>query len=381
MPLPVVKLGGGFFWYFAALGLFAPWWPLYLSDRGFGALQIGLLMGVFSALRVLGPPVVAHWADASGQRLRVARATAAAAIVAIMVFPWLDGFCAFAVLLACYSAAWNGLLSVYDAHVLGRLRADTGRYARLRLWGSIGFILTSAAGGWWLGLSGIGALPWSIAALLGLALASLLSLDAGHEGRQPAPRTPLGPSFADRRVWVFLLVAFLMVASMGAYNNFFSLLLERHGYSRGAIGLLWAWGATAEIAVFAGAPWLLARYSLRAIMISALALTALRWIVLVSFIDVPAIVFASQTLHLASFGLFHLASVALAQTLFPPAALARGQSLLGSLGYGLGGMSGALASGWLWDHVGPESPYLAAVLVVLCALGVAVAGLRPGPYR
>ncbi|MCC7198604.1 MAG: MFS transporter, partial [Gammaproteobacteria bacterium] len=73
--------------------------------------------------------------------------------------------------------------------------------------------------------------------------------------------------------------------------------------------------------------------------------------------------------------------VALAQTLFPPAALARGQSLLGSLGYGLGGMSGALASGWLWDHVGPESPYLAAVLVVLCALGVAVAGLRPGPYR
>lgn len=377
---PVLRLGGGFLAFFAALGLFMPWWPLYLTERGFDAIQIGILMSTVAAFRVLGPPFVAHLADHLGRRLAIARISVLGAAAAIAVFPWLGGFAAFAAALAVYSVTWNGVLSVYDAHVLWRLEADTGRYARLRAWGSVGFIATSAAGGWWLDRVGMAALPWSIAGLLLVTFALLVSLDAGQEARSKGPPVPLGPLWRDRRVWAFLLVAFLMVASHGPYNNFFSLLLEGQGYSRAAIGLLWAWGAVAEIGVFMVAPWLLGRFSLRALMYAALAATAIRWAALAAWPDQPVLVFGTQTLHLASFGIFHLCSVAFAQSLFPPGALARGQSLLGSVGYGLGGMTGALGAGWLWQHAGSRAPYAAAALVVICAIGVAALGLRPGPY-
>ncbi len=115
----------------------------------------------------------------------------------------------------------------------------------------------------------------------------------------------------------------------------------------------------AEIGVFLLARRLLARFSLRSLTVFALGAAALRWLALALWADTGAVVFAAQTLHLASFGLFHLCSVSIAQVLFPRDAAARGQALHGSLGFGLGGMVGALASGWLWREVSPEAAFMA----------------------
>jgi PPP family 3-phenylpropionic acid transporter len=370
-----VKLAATYFWYFAAIGLFVPFWPLYLKDRGYSAVDIGLITALYAAMRVVGPPAYAHSADATGRRLAACRRGALAALACIVALPFLGTLGTLALAVAALSTVWNGLMAVYDAYVLSRLDADAGRYGVLRVWGSLGFIMTSAGGGAFLAFTGSAALPWMMAATVALTAWTLYRLDAGDERRLETRPTSLAWAFRDRRVLSFLLVSFLLLASLSSYYNFFSLFLERHGYSRGVIGFLWSWGVIAEIAVFLLAPWLVARFSLHTLMLVALGATALRWTALASLPQFFAVVFITQTLHMASFGLFHLTSVALVQALFPPEAAARGQALQGSIGYGAGGIVGSLGSGWLWDHVGPAAPYYAGAIGVTCGLAVAAIGL------
>lgn len=372
-------MAGGYFWYFATIGLFAPYWPLYLEHHGLDAVAIGLVMSVFAAMRVLGPPLCAHWADASGRPLSLLRAALVVAAGCALAFHWVRGFWGIVAVLAVYSALWNGVMSIYDAHVLGRFGSNAARYGRLRLWGSIGFIVASMAAGPGLERAGIDLLPWVWAALIGFTWVSILGLGPGSTASARGPAVPVGAVLRDRRVQVFLLLSFLMLASHGAYYNFFSLYLERNGYGGAAIGAYWAWGVAAEIGIFVAAPQLLRRFPLASLMVAALAATAVRWSVLAAWPGSPLMVFLAQTLHLASFGLFHLCSVSLAQALFPRGAAARGQALHGSIGFGLGGMVGALVAGWVWREVSPEAAFIACAGIAFLATTIAAAGLRGLP--
>ena len=145
----------------------------------FLAVAIGLVMSVFAAMRILGPPLYAHWADASGRPLGLLRAALVVAAGCALAFQWVQGLLGIVVVLAVYSALWNGVMSIYDAHVLGRLGSDAARYGRLRLWGSIGFIAASMAAGPGLERAGIELLPWAWAALVGLTWLSILGLGPG----------------------------------------------------------------------------------------------------------------------------------------------------------------------------------------------------------
>lgn len=376
------RLAAGYFWYFTAIGLFVPYWPLYLDARGFDAVQIGLLMSVFAALRVVGPPLYAHWADVSGRPLALLRGAALAALACLAAFPWVGSLAAFALLLAAYSALWNGVMSVYDAHVLEELGPEAGRYGTLRLWGSVGFIATSVLAGGLLDGARVTALPMAIAVLVGCTWLALRGLGPGAPAGPRRPPAPLGPALRDRRVHAFLAVSFLMLLSHGAYYGFFSLYLELHGYSRLAIGALWAWAVVAEIGVFLVARRLLARFSLRALTVAAVAATALRWTLIAAVPAEAGLMVFAQALHLASFGLFHLCAVNLARRLFPAGAAARAQALHGSVGYGLGGMLGALASGWAWEQAGPSAAFALAAAAAALGVIVALAGLgRLPPER
>lgn len=374
-----VRMAGGYFWYFATVGLFAPYWPVYLDYRGLDAVGIGLVMSVFAAMRVLGPPLYAHWADASGRPLALLRAALAVAACCALAFHWVHGLWGILAVLAVYGALWSGVMSVYDAHVLGRCGTDAARYGRLRLWGSVGFIVASVVAGPGLERSGIELLPWAWAVLVGLTWVVIRGLGPGATAGPREPVEPIAGALRDRRVQVFLLLSFLMLASHGAYYNFFSLYLERHGYGGAAIGAYWAWGVTAEIGIFLAAPQLLGRYPLASLMTLALAATAVRWATLAIWPGSPFAVFLAQTLHLASFGLFHLCSVSLAQALFPRGAAARGQALHGSIGFGLGGMIGALVAGWVWQDVSPEAAFMACAGMASLAAVIAGIGLRSLP--
>ena len=188
----------------------------------------------------------------------------------------------------------------------------------MRLWGSIGFILTVVALGRlfeWLSLD---IYPVALVAIMaGIVLASLWVPNAQPPGPARAQRW-WRLSQATGQPWRgrVLRVRALMQLSHGPYYTFLTLHLERLGYARGTIGMLWALGVVAEVLMFLAMSWILARFSLRRVLLASLLLAALRWWLLGTFAEYPGVLLFAQLLHAATFGSFHAAAIAFVQRSF-----------------------------------------------------------------
>lgn len=378
-------LAAGYFAYFCVVGVFTPYISLWLAAQGHSALVIGQLLALASALRIFGPFAVAWVFDHAQSRRRWFVGAALVATVlwgVVAAWPWLaagggPSLALLALVFALYSLSFNSLMSAYDAFVLDCLGTAQRDYGQLRWWGSVGFIFSSVLLGQWVAVAGPGVVLWGLLGGGVVTVLCFLRLPADPpRTAAPAPAGAVAAALRQPLVWVFVGVGFLQQAGFGAYYTFFSLYLQQHGYGARHIGLLWAWGVVAEIAVFLAGPWLVARLRLRTLLQLALLGTALRWVLLAVFVDQVSLVWLAQTLHLAGFGLFHTVGVLLMPRLLPPGAAARAQALSGSLAWGLGGMAGSLLAAAVWNGAGPVPAFQVSALLALAAAALAWGGLR-----
>jgi PPP family 3-phenylpropionic acid transporter len=161
----------------------------------------------------------------------------------------------------------------------------------------------------------------------------------------------------------------LMQLSNGPYYTFLSLHLETLGYSRGLIGQLWALGVLAEILLFMLMARILARYSLRRVLLASFLITAVRWLLLGNLADHMPVLLLAQVMHAATFGAFHAAAIHFVQRSFGDRQQGQGQALYAALA-GVGGALGALYSGYSWSSLGPAWTFAIASLVALAAAAI-----------
>jgi len=351
-----------YFAYFAAMGLLLPFFPLWLQGRGLSEGAIGAVLALLAVAKVLAPPVFGTWLD--GQRACASSIIAAASALAalcVLGWPWLSSsFGALAAGVFAFGALWAAILPAVDhlafaAHEGGRLD-----YARLRLWGSLGFVAASIGAGIWFSRAGIDALPALVAAMLAACALASWVLPVPKQGLGPAsgalPRNGLAP---------LLLLGFLMQASHGAYYGFFSLRLAKAGWSSAAIGAWWVLGVLAEIALMALWGARIQRLPVRNVFAACFALAALRWAGLALSADAVWLV-PLQLLHAASFAAFHLAGIAAVQR---TASGAGAQGWYSAAGFGRGVTLGTAASGAIAQRFGLEAAFAAASAIALLGLG------------
>jgi PPP family 3-phenylpropionic acid transporter len=380
--LPYARLSAFYFFYFASLGALIPYWGPYLQGLGLGPEQIGQLMASIMATKVVAPYVWGWIADLGGGRLRIIRMASFAATGVFAAALVVKDFWGMLLVLALFSFFWNAALPQFEAITLNHLGADTHRYSRIRLWGSIGFILSVTALAPVLERIGLGALPAILLGLLGcIALSTLLVWDRpamvrpeGHDALFSVLRRPA--------VWSLLLACFLAQASHGPYYVFFTIYLGDHGYSVPAIGVIWALGVVAEIVLFWFMHRLLLRFPAKSLLMLAVLVTVLRWWMIATYVDHLGALLFAQSLHAASFGLFHASAIHLIHGLFPGRLQGRGQALYSSLSFGLGGAVGSLASGYIWTRLGAQWVYYLAAALALAGFlaawwGVGGGGVRP----
>ena len=352
------RLSGLYLFYFAALGALLPYLALYLDLLDFSAREIGLLLAVQITARIVAPNLVAWYSDRSGRRMLTVRLAGFGCCASIAGL-WLGtSFGWIALVLAAWAFFFSAMLPQFEATALNHLGA--GGYGRIRVWGSLGFIIAVVAVGPALDRYGAAfLLPVMFALLVALFVCSLVVPDKPHPvDAPPADR------FLDalRRPEVLSLIAVGLLAQFahGPYYAFFSLYLEGLGYSRATIGQMWALGVAAEIGVFIYMGRLLARFPARELLLWSLALSALRWLLIAAFADKMAALAVAQLLHLASFGIFHAVSIGLVHRYFPGRLQGRGQALFSSLTFGAGTALGSAAAGFLWDGFGPSTIWLAS---------------------
>lgn len=376
MSSPVARLSIAYFVYFGAIGIFTPFWSPYLELRGFNAFEIGLLLAIAAGVRSIGPLAFGWLADASGKPTAILRLAALISMLSFALLPLLSGLTGFIVLTVLFCFGWNFIAPSLDAHTLARLGPTSARYGRIRLWGSLGFIALSWCGGVMFERTGYDLVPSLMMGFIVATLFATMSISAIPPQPAVANAGAFRAALTSRPVIVALVVTALIALSFGPYYTFFSLYLERFGYSRGVIGFLWALGVFAEIGVFAAGGSLLARFSIRALFIGAAGATALRWALIALFTESVVVVGFAQLLHSMGFAVLHFAVVLTAQRQFPSHATARGQALFSSVGYGVGGMCGSLLGGIVWSAISPRATYLCAAVVVTLATFCAWLGLR-----
>jgi PPP family 3-phenylpropionic acid transporter len=370
------RLSGFYLFYFASLGALIPYWGLYLKSLGFGAVEIGELVAIIMATKIVAPNVWGWIADHTGRRMVIVRAGCLFAALAFAGVFFGQGYWWLVLVMSVFSFFWNAALPQFEATTLNHLGDETHRYSSIRLWGSIGFILAVAGLGVLFEQAGTALLPSVLLALLAAIWLSSLLVPESAAGHQTLNEEPLRKVLKQPAVVSLLLVCFLLQASHGPYYTFYSLYMVDHGYSETAIGQLWALGVVAEIAVFLKMHHWLPRFGARNLMLAAAALTALRWLLIALFVEQVWIMAFAQTLHAASFGVYHAVSIHLIHHLFTGRHQGRGQALYSSLSFGAGGAAGSLVAGYLWDGIGAQWTYILAAATAVLAGWIAWRGVE-----
>ena len=372
------RLSAWYFWYFAFIGAFQPYFSLYLQAIGMSAERIAVLMSLGQLMR-LGAPLCWSWlADRGGRRVRIMVVSTLAALGSFSAVFLTRDFFGLLIALAVVHFFWSASLPLAEALTLDHLAGRPERYGRIRLWGSAGYIATVTGTGWLLDVSPINALLWVSWALVFATFICSLSLT---EVAAPVHHAiaAMDKAWRQPRVIFLLLSSLFMVAAHGALYVFYSIHLVAHGYDKTMVGLLWMLGVLAEILVFFYMPRLAVGASLRGILLACFALAALRFLLIGWAADVLWLLLLAQVLHGASFGAHHAAAMMALTHWFPPHQQSRAQALYGSAAYGLGGLLGALLAGVLWASGGAGVAFSAASALALIGLMLVWRGIPGGP--
>lgn len=365
--LPYWRLSGFYFLYFAFVGAFAPYWSLYLKSLEFTSFQIGVLMSLLQVARTFAPNLWGWLADHTGRGVRIIQIAAGMSLLTYLgvfageSFAWL-----FAVM-ALMCVFWSASLPLMEAVTLGHLGEGTAHYGRIRVWGSVGFIVSVIGLGYVLDAAPIRALLWIV---LGIMVGMLIFshwIPEPRIVRHHSDQAPVWDIIKRPEVTAFLIAGFLMAAAHGVYYTFYSIYLVDLGYSKGAVGWLWSIGVLCEVMVFLWMPKLVAKAGLRNILLTSFLLATLRFVLIGFGAKWIAVVVLAQTLHAASFGSYHAASVAIIHRFFRGRHNAKGQAIYTSVSFGLGGTVGGLWSGWMWEPVGPALTFSVSSVATLLA--------------
>jgi PPP family 3-phenylpropionic acid transporter len=356
-------IGSQYFLYFGVLGIFLPFFNLYCYHLGFSGLQIGVLSAVRSIALVLFPLVWGGMADRFNVRRTIYILCNFVSTLIWMFYLFSVDFWPMLIITVFYGMFYAPIVSFLEAFTMDLLDREKKSYGRIRVWGSISFITVVGVLGKVIDIFSVEIIVVLI--LAGSLMLSVSSIRIPNIKVEPKKRlSPAAESLLKRRVIVFLVCAFFMLVSHGAYYGFFSIHLDNLGYGSTFIGMAWALASTAEILVMIRSDRIFSRFSLEKVLIFSFMIAALRWFILF-FAQSAAAILASQILHAVTYGTFHMASILYIDRLTPDKAKTLGQAVNNAITYGLGLMVGFFYNGYLYEITGSFVLFIISCLIAL----------------
>jgi len=354
-----VRLSANYFWYFGILGLVVPFLSVFLDARGFTSLEIGEILAVITATKIVAPTLWAQLADKSGKQLTIVKIGALLSLLSFSLIIWTVSYWPLMFSLAMFSLFWTAILPQLEVMTLNSIRKSAKIYARIRLWGSIGFIIVAMLGGELIERYSAEAFSYiGIAILAGLFFSTLMSQQPRIKSLAKADNSSIKDKVLNSNFLLFFFAGLMLQMSFGPYYVFFALYLKNLTYSGFLIGIFIAIGVVAEIGIFIFAGLFFKSFSLKTLISSSILLTALRWYIVGHYANSDIALALSQLIHALSFGLYHSASIAFIQQHFNANQQSRGQAIYIGGVYGIGGAVGAYMAGILWqDGIGAMTTF------------------------
>jgi MFS transporter, PPP family, 3-phenylpropionic acid transporter len=365
-----------YFVYYFFVGVFVPYWALYLQSEHFSPVEIGLLMSVFQISRIFAPNFWGWLADHTARRTIWIRLNTVLGVLGFVAVFWAQGFWPMLLVMGALSLFTSSTMPLSESLTLAHLANTKGHYSRIRMWGSVGFIVASIGLGYLIDWAGIASLLWTILIVQVTLFLLTFTLTEVNVSPHHTDDFSVWKILRNPAVIALLLGCALMVTAHGVLYNFYSIYLAKHGYSKSMIGWLWSVGVICEIVIFMLMPAIMRRYSLKAIILVSLALAMLRFMMIGLAVDHLVLLLIAQSLHAATFGSFHAATVEVVAKFFNGRHQAKGQAIYNSVTYGLGGAVGGIAGGYALQGLGGELTFLLAAVFPLIGFAVIALGLK-----
>ncbi len=357
-------LGTQYFVYFGILGLFLPYFNLYCYHLGFSGFEIGILSSVKTLTTALFPMIWAALADRFHIRRPIYIFCTFASTAIWALFLLTTDFWAMLAITAFYGFFYAPIIAFLESFSMDLLDQEKARYGQLRAWGSLSFVMVVVLAG-----RVIDAFSTEIIIVLILAgslIHSFLSLNIPSTKQTHQSGFSAGAkTMLNRRVVIFLICAFLMLASHGTYYGFFSIHMENLGFSGTFIGIAWALASISEIFVMVNSQRILKRFSYENILIFSFIIAVMRWVMLF-YATSALVILVAQVLHAMTYGAFHVASILYMDQLTPAETKTLGQAVNNAVTYGFGIMAGFLLNGYYFEILGAPVLFLISAVMAFC---------------
>lgn len=364
---------------FLAYGVVVPYFPVWLDSRGLDPLQISTIMAAPLFVRVLFTPSVGLLADRLGDYRLVLVTIAWCALGLAVGLSFVGGYGAILVVGVAYLLANGTMLPLIETVAVAGVRTAGLDYGRMRLWGSITFIVANFAGGVMIEALGGASALWMI------MFATVLTIMAAHA--LPVPKVATSAPAAMLASWRTsspalllrsrLFVVFLVAigCTHGAHATFYTfgaLHWQAQGLSAAWVGSLWAIGVIAEVVLFAFSAPVVRRFGPAELIVAGAAASVVRWTVM-AFDPPLGLLVPLQVLHALTYGAAHLGAILFITRAVPHTGMGSAQAFYAVIAAGLALGIVGLISGALYTRLGGEVYFVPAVVSLIgCAAGVAL---------
>ncbi|MED5572814.1 MAG: MFS transporter [Pseudomonadota bacterium] len=357
MSIPF-RLSFSYWTYFFYGGLSMPWWPIWLSSQGLSEVEIGDLLAFERIFIVVVSLIVAHYSDRTGHRRKILILFAVGMTGGYALFGAATVLWHFFAIAAFSAICRSPLIPLSDSITMTHVRREEAEYGKVRLWGTISFIIGSYAGGGILAYLSDDMILWGIVLSCVFVVVGFWVLpDTRSEG--VAPHLTAGFRLATRPIFIlFVITVALSMTSHTAVYVFGSLYWRGEGISEATISFFWAFGAASEIFVFWKGAALLKRFGPVMLIFSGAAAGVLRWYLTGISTEVWILTIA-QALHAFTFGAAHLGGMTFINRVAPEELLTTAQTLYSALAMGAAMALMTPITGRLYQMLGPEDTFFA----------------------
>ena len=332
------NLSAFYFFYFACVAVYIIFMPSVLKSLEYSTLEIGIIFAIAPLIRFITPFIFLKKLHLNQRIFKIFLLISL--ISSFMFYFTIQKFYLFIITNVFLGIGWSIILPYIEVIALKNLGKQ--KYGKSRLFGSLGFMLIALVLAKFLDQSDI-AIHYYFTTIVCTIFFSLVLLKYDISHKEEISHK----EFSFLRYWPFWLSLFFMQVSFGSFYNFFTIYELEQDISLETISYLWAFGVICEIIMLYFQAPLLKKNLLNIIKFS-IVITAIRWLLLYLFPDNLNIIYASQSIHAFSFGLYHSAIIIYLYTLYENKKLA--QQFMYGIAYGLGGFIGALSAGKLYGE-------------------------------
>ncbi|MCC3860646.1 3-phenylpropionate MFS transporter [Pseudemcibacter aquimaris] len=352
------------------LGIFTPFWGLWLRAKGITPSEIGLIIAVPYLLKIFVAPMISQFADKREEYWRPIMFTAISGFVFFTLYFFGQGFWQFMLITILVNLTFPAITPLLETITVSQAGKHNLDYGRIRSFGSFSFIAASVLFGWYLKENDTDDIIWAVYLSLILLVVTISLLPRGNKKKKtdtPLVANPIKSLLSDNDFLLFLLVVGLLQMSHGVYYSLGSLYWQEQGMGEDTIGILWGIGVIAEILFFVFCGKWVSNKPVMSIFALVGFLGAIRWAVVGMTMSLP-ILFVIQTIHALTYGASHLAAISYISRRVSADMAGSAQSLYSALPLGLGLGLATYIGGVLYEQSGSLSYYAMAVLCFMAFL-------------